>query len=416
MKTRLVVVILGVLVGAEVCASAPIGPITVTKGTSAAGSNEVRIVVPGRFKVVICDGLKETKNLGVNGYYDLRNDPDEKYNYAAPMAGLFWNKLDIDPRRDLRDGRKGRMLPAAGPVEVVEANALRVVVKRTGPLRAYGMSTNPVNPDVRFEQVFVVAAPDRLTQTLTLVGTGEEVKLKGLDFILHTSHAKWAGGSSKRGVYSPPAPWTWVEDKSPGPKSCVLHAVKPGPYTHGDGKTTSTHKANFLMVMHKAEGKYGYRANPFNGHRTSLDVADDHPVIRKGDRVTRTAMLVVNHEITDLEKAKPYVEEYRNPGVPKCKAGSVVGDGFDESTACYTLKAGEAGVDFTMPATWNWPMFEIAGWRGGPPAFVSVGGARKAAATGEVAACVEDGKLLVQIASEVPASTRIVITDIIRTK
>ena len=399
-----------------VCA-AGLEPIKVEEGTGKRGSHEVRITVPGRFRVVISDGAKERgapEDSGITGYYDLRNDPDGKYNYAAPWSGLFSHKIGIDPRRE---GKTGAIMPAAGPVELVEANPLRAVVKHTWPARAYGVAKNPVNPDLSFEQVFVVTAPDRLYQTLTLVGTGEDVTLKHFQFMLHTSHARWSGGTSgKGGVYSLPAPWTFAQDETPGPKSCVLHAVKPEPYTHGDGKTTSTHKANFLMVMHKAEGGYGYRANRWIGFRTCLNVAGGGPVIRKGDRVARHAMLVVNHEIADLEKAKRYVEEYRNPGRPTCAKGSIVGDGFDEATGCYTLKAAADGVDVTLPVSCHWPMFEIAGWTGGKPPFVSAGGARKDALAGEFIAHVSDGTLLVQLASDVPNGTRVVIPNIIRTR
>jgi len=388
-----------------VCA-AGLEPIKVEEGTGKRGSHEVRITVPGRFRVVISDGAKERgapEDSGITGYYDLRNDPDGKYNYAAPWSGLFSHKIGIDPRRE---GKTGAIMPAAGPVELVEANPLRAVVKHTWPARAYGSRTNPESPDVRFEQTFVITAPDRLYQTVAIIGIGEEVTLKHFAFMLHTSHAKWSGGKTvKGGVYSLPAPWTFVKDETRGAKTCVLHAVKPGPYTHGDGKTTSTHKANFLMIMHKVKGGYGYRANRWVGFRTCLNVAGAHPVIRKGDRVEWHALTLANHDVNTLEKAKPYVEAYRNPGTPTCAKGTLVGDGFDEATGSYTLKAGPGGVDFRLPASCHCPTFEISGWRGMKPPFVAVGGARK----DDYLAHVSKGALLVQIAGEIPKGTRIVI-------
>ena len=114
----------------------PLEPIAVTQGQSASGSNEVRIVVPGRLKIVLGDGSKRgPADAGVTGFYDLRHDPDEKYNYAPPQYGFLWPKLTVDPRRD---ERTGALCPGAGTLEVLEANPVRAVVKYTWAGTSYG--------------------------------------------------------------------------------------------------------------------------------------------------------------------------------------------------------------------------------------------------------------------------------------
>ncbi|HUU43302.1 MAG TPA: hypothetical protein VMX57_05955, partial [Planctomycetota bacterium] len=285
-RVGLWVVLAGVLAFSPVLPAAPLAPIEVTNGKSADGGNEVRVVVPGRIKIVVCDGSTmkgAPEDTGVTGVYDLENDPAEKYNYAAPWSGFFSHKLSVDPRRD---GQTGAFMPGPGPVEVLEANPLRAVVKYSWGASAYGGAHAPMNPDVRFEQVFTVRAPDRLYQSFSIIGTGEEVKLTHATFLLHTSHAKWSGGTSgKGGVFSLPAPWTFVPEPSPNPCS-ILHVAKPEPFAHADG-TTSIQKANFLLVLHEAKGaRYGYRANLWVGYRTSLTLHPEDPVITKGKRLT----------------------------------------------------------------------------------------------------------------------------------
>ena len=404
-----IVAVAGVFLVCAACSAVPLEPIEVSEGKSkASGSNEIRITVPGRFKVVICDGSKvkgSPSDTGVTGLFDLKNDPQEKYNYTPTWSGFFSHKIGVAPRRE---EKTGAIMPGPGTVELVESNGVRAIVKYTWGARAYGGAGAPLNPDVNFEQTFVICAPDRLYQTFTIVGIGEEVKLGHMSFLLHTSHAKWSGGKTgKGGVFSLQAPWTFVRDEKAGPKNCVLHVVKPGPFKHADG-TESVHKANFLQVMHKATAGYGYRANLWIGFRTSLGLRAADPVITKGKRLTWHAQLLMNHDITSLEKAAPFIEENRNPGTPKCAKGTPVGDGFDEGKGCYTLKAAADGVDFTLPVRCHWPIFQIADWKGDVPKTITIGGEAKTVG-GDFIACIEKGTLLVQIASDLNAETRVQI-------
>jgi len=399
-----------VLVGLGCEAAPALAGIEVSQGKSSTGSNEIRATVPGRFKVVLCDGSAvkgSPSDTGVSGFYDLQNDPQEKYNYAANWSGFFSHKLSIDPRRE---GKTGAIMPGPGTVELLEANPLRVVMRYSWGARAYGGGAAPLNPDVRLEQTFTVSAPDRLYQTFAIVGTGDEVKLTHFSFVLHTSHARFAGGKTgKGGVYSLPAPWTFVQDETRGPKTCVLHVAQPGVVNHGDG-TQSHHKMNFLMIMHKATAHYGYRGNLWLGYRTALSLHADDPVITKDKRLEWHSLVIANHDVTDLEKAAATISEYREPGTPTCAKGAAVGDGFDEATGCYQMKAAAGGVDFELPAACHWPMFEIQAWPGKAPRTILVGGARKSAGADYLAHAAQ-GKLLVQIAADVPRGTRIVIGE-----
>ena len=409
---RMAVILTAVMLACGVSAADPLKPIEGTKGKSKEGGNEVRVVVPGRMKIVVCDGSTmkgSPQDTGVTGFYDLANDPDEKYNYSAPWSGFFSHKLGVAPRRD---GKTGAFMPGPGPVEVIESSPVRAVIKYSWNGTAYGHAHMPKNPDVRFEQIFTVCAPDRLYQTFRIIGTGEEVALTHFAFLLHTSHAKWSGGKTgKGGVYSLGAPWKLAGGDTANPTS-ILHVVKPGPFSHAGG-TTSTHKANFLLVMHKAApARYGYRENRWIGFRSSLKVPIDDPVITKEKTLTWNAVVHMNHEMTDLEKAKPRVDEYRDPGKPECRKGTVVGDGFDEGKGCYTLKASAAGVgvDFTMPRACRWPVFQVSDWRGDKPTSVTVGGVHKETAAGQIIAHASGGTLLVQIAEDVPAGARVIIS------
>jgi len=378
-------------------------------------SNEIRVTVPGRLKLVFCDGSRvegSPEDTGISGFYDLKNDPGEKYNYAATWSGFFSHKISVEP---VRAGKKGAIMPGPGTVELLEASPVRAAVRYAWGARAYGVTSNPVNPDVRFEQTFVVYAPDKLYQTLAFVGIGEEVKVSFVTLVLHTSHARFAGGKSgKGGVYSIKAPWTSLRDEENPPlwakrfgKSCLLHVAKPGVVTHGDG-TQSHHKMNFLFALHKATGTYFYRGDLWVGFRSSIRIRE-LPTLVKGQRLEYHMLVLANHDMTDLEKAKPYVKEYREPGTPKCAKGQPVGDGFKEAMGCYELEADKGGVEFELPAACHWPAFQVSGWTGGAPKTIGIDG-KQAGRGDDYLAGAAKGRLLLQIRRDVAQGTRIVIT------
>jgi hypothetical protein len=283
----------------------------------------------------------------------------------------------------------------------------------------------PKNPDVRFEHIYAIYAPDRIFEEYACIGIGEDVKLSHTNIILHTSHARFAGGGSEGGgKYTIPAPWTFYHDVElpyKG-KTYLLHSAAdidtpqeperpstPGVVKHADG-TESQHKENFLFVLHKATGRYGYRGNLWLGYRSGIVVVDsDRKIpIKKGDRVEWHSALFANHDITTPQKAGLYVTAYRQPGKPQCRTGEAVGSGFDPAMGSYLLKATDKGVDFDLPVAWQWPMFEITNWTGGAPKTITVGDETLRIGRDYVAGA-DDGKLLLQVRSAVKGGSTIVI-------
>lgn len=377
-------------------------------------SQVIRVTVPGRFRAAFCDGWGDDKSFpsGLGGFFDLVNDPDGKYDYAPPLnGGLLRTALEVSPRRDQPDNPHPYVIShGQGTLELLEANPVRVVVRHTWEARSYGQPWQPLNPDLQGQQTFAVYAPNRIYQTLTVIGTGEEVTVTE-NFTLHTSHAKWSGGKmAEHGAWSIPGPWTFLPEAGRGPKNYILHAPQPGTVTHEDG-TVSRHPAGFLLVAWEehATDYSGNRGNKWMGYRTGFSQPPKR-TLTKGQRIDLVhTMLVVDAGITGHDKAAPYVAEYRTPGVPKFRKGSSVGDGYDEAMGSYTMKADAGGVDFDLPVDARDPVFEIADWPGEAPATITVGEQVRKAPT-DYLAHAEKGRLLLQVRNAVAAGTPIVAT------
>ena len=379
-----------------------------------AESDAISVTVPGHFKAVFCDGYGHRNRFtaGLGCFYDLKNDPKQKYDYARPWpGGLLPVAPTVKPRREYPDNpRPGCLYPSPGTLELVEAYPVRAVVRHTWRGRAYGLLRNTrMNPDVEGQQTFVVYGPDRIYQTFSMIGIGEEVHLSLVPFTLHTSHAKWSGGTTmKHGKFSIPGPWTFLAEGGKGPKKHVLHVAKPGTVKHADG-TVSHHKANFLLVTGE-DCHYAYRGGSWIGYRTAVRSAVVNVGITKGKRADVThAVLIVNHDVTDVAKAAPYAKEYREPGVPKFRKGAAVGDGYDEAMGSYTMKADGDKVDFDLPVLVHQPVFEITGWQGGAPGTIQISGKAKTMGD-DYLAHAKDGKLLVQVMEVLPEGTAVVIS------
>lgn len=376
---------------------------------------EVAVTVPGCFKVIVREWLAKPdadgNEAGLSGFYDLKNDPECKYDYTAPFGGgLFTHK----PNLHLSGTQQICPMPGPGPVEVVEANPIRTVIRHSYEAREWGYLTKPATK-IGIESTYVIYAPDKIYQTYAIFGKGEKgASVPQVEFLLHTSHAKWAGGKGvEGGGYSIPSPWTWLADESlpASGKTYILHVARPGEVKHGDGQTVSHHKANFLLVLHDAEGKHGYDGNTWIGYRTSITLHPKDPSLEGGKRIEMHAVLHAGQNgIDSLKAAAPYVKEYRQPGTPKCAKGAIVADGFDEAMGCYTLKADGNAADFEVPVDCHWPAFQIDGWAGNAPKAVTVDG-KQLIAGKDCLIRADKGRLLLQLKGEVKAGTQIKVDN-----
>jgi len=393
------------------------------------GKRRMSIVAPGRYKAAFETSNADPKRWGegLAGLYDLINDPEERYNYTAPyppppdgggvLCKIWGINFRLPGSREplmLTDGKPAASVYAAsGSLEVIEANPVRVVIKRTGECRRYGRLDLLAVDGVQMETTLAFYAPDRIYHRLAIVGTGRELEVTTMEVVLHASHHRYTRGKTVRvdgwDKYTIAAPWTFApEDPGDGRgKTFVLLTPKPAPLDHGDG-TQSRHRAGFLMALHKERGRYGYSGSEFIGIRGSIHTENSVPdrVIAKGKRIELCAVVHMNHELASLQAAAPYVKQYREPGVPKCSKGGVVGDGFDEALGCYTLKADGNAADFEVPVNCHWPVFQIEDWSAAAPARLAVDG-KDVAHGDQWLACVEKGRLLVQLAGPCRGGTRI---------
>ena len=402
----LALVVPGVWLGlAAIAAQADEIPgIQVQQGKSPAGSATITVVVPEKFEVVLADGSGDKEvpsDAGITGFYDLANDPQLKLNLASPYSGLFSVKLDVEPRRE---GEPGAIMPGPGVIRVVEANPVRVVMSYVWAARAYGRRDKPINPDVRVEQVFAVYRPDKIYQVLRVIGTGEDVKVKSLDFVLHTSHAKFhpEGKSLEGGVYSVPSPWEFIPQPGDGPKTFILHVPKPG---------QDQVKSDFLLVFYQQSGQYSYRGNLWLGYRSSVAFAGTEDVIVQDKRLSWYAALFAGQDgIDSLAAAAPYVTEYRDDRAPKMQKGTAGQPAFDPGLGSYRFIARDGVVDFLLPVLTHQPVFEVSGWPGGAPKTIRIGD-KEVRLGVDYLAGGQSGKLLLQYMEVLPAGTRVVIAS-----
>lgn len=383
--------------------------------SSASGSNQAVVTVPGKYVFGVCDGSTMTGtqpfDAGVTTYYDLESDPDRKYNLTSNFGGMFSHKHYVTPAAN---GAEGPFYPTKGTLEVLEANPVRAIIKHTYHGKNYGNPKDSVppffkplwHPDIMIENIYAVYAPDKVYMTYALVGVGDYCATTKLLYFLHGSTVKFDGGYQyDGGAWSVTQPWTFIKDTSDPFHKNVFHIAQPGSITHGNGTTVTHHPQNLFIAMYQSGGPHGDVANKFRGYRSSISVEPKEPVTN-GTRTEWHAIFVGNKEMTCLDSALVHQDEYRGADVMVCMQGTL--KGFNPQLGSYEMTATSSGVTVRAMLSRRWPTFDIHGWTGGEPMTITIGGAAKEHGT-DYLAFVKGDTLILQIRGHLEAMEDVVI-------
>jgi hypothetical protein len=409
---------------ATLAPSGTVGTMTTTTGTDSLGNNLVKISAASNFALQFSDGSKAPNgpsSTGLDGFWDLKNDPNMLYNLAGSDAGLLSKDFGYPGMFEAK--------PSGGSIRIIEQNNVRTVIEYTWPVRPYGNNSYPIDSSLTGKEVWTIYRPGKVYEKFSFSNTtGSTIPFDYFQYNFHTTWTRFDGEGATfdsnyyqtLGGYAPvvPSPWGFVFEQSSGantPSHWMLHSTTQGSLmstpapTYGTVKTLSGQtipvRANFLEIAAEDTGNYAYTGQLFAGLRSKLQTAASVPP--GTDTWTRHIVLHAgDNGIVDRTTANAYAAEYRTPPALSMAAGS--SNGFNYDRGCYELSASSNSVDFTTSGTLYSPAFNISSWSAGVPSTVVVNGVA-ATAGQDYVAISDNGRLLVQILNKVPAGTHIQI-------
>jgi hypothetical protein len=408
-----------------------------------AGGTAIQVNFPGKFVAQLGsgdNGLLEPDYHGLSGLWDAKNDSMLQYNFANLYAGAMWTKMNWK-NADMSDrftfGASGS--ESQGTVTVVEQNDLRVQLKYSFQIRAYGVST----PDccLSMDQYFTFQYPDKVYRTSKLNYTGTDgnapLTWSFLEYLPSVTWARYSneptsiagwqaraacgGGDPSHVLPRTPSPWNFIYQDPTGSnanKTYLLYtpvgtATSPYPLSNdclgvGDPGLATPGVASHCAVAGCVTGGIDYTlpvaANMlwltapsttfdypaltfqyFTGARTELGVPAPGGSIPAGTAVSTqyVSMRVGDNGVTSKATALEYVDEYTNLVAPTMSTGTVrtgtdITNGFNYLGGAYALASSSGSIAFTTHNIQHYPVFEITGWSAAVPATITVGGVTKA--------------------------------------
>jgi hypothetical protein len=448
-----------------ICAgNTSVAPITVTKTSNPAG-HAVQIKLPGYFALelgsadsYLLPNASSNQNYdGLDGFWDLKNDPEMRYNLAAQNKGLMeyqWGLVNRDGTPRVAEYKEG-----PGTVTVVESNNVRVRLKYSYRDRPYGNAASEADCCVTTDEYFSVYRPDKVYQTIKFSNTGADgrspLTFNLFDVILKVT---WTHVSNEPSTLEDkaeferklvptcgyqartPSPWLYVYQNPESDyrdKTYLLYSASgssgyppsgspappcAGPPTPGDISVCANlgcvppkiiaHvpvRSNFLEVIGESVGNY--IASPFQyflGARSRLTQGNIGSLPAGTDVVVRhTVLFAGDNGVNTKAAAEEYAAEYRTPPTLKMTTGS--SQGFNKEMGDYELTSANNGVDFVARGRLHNPAFCISPWRDGAAISVLLGGTVLSSDRDYVAA-MDQGRLLIQLLHFIPAGNRIQIS------
>jgi hypothetical protein len=400
------------------------GSMSVASGTDGLGNNVINVAAASNFAVQISDGSKVTGApgaTGLDGFWDLKNDPSMLYNLAGSDAGLLSKDFGYSGMFEAK--------PSGGSIRIVEQNNVRAVVEFTWPVRPYGNNSYPIDPSLTGKETWTIYRPGKIYEKFSFSNTtGSTIPFTYFQYNFHTSWTRFDGEGptcdssywQTLGGYSPvvPSPWGFVFEQTTnasGPSRWMLHSTTQGTVmstpapTYGVVTALNGQKipvrSNFLEIAAEDTGTYAYSGQLFCGLRSKLQTAASVPP--GNDTWTRHIVLHAgDNGIVDRTTANAYASEYRTPPSLSMATGSSAGFNYDRG--CYELTASGNSVDFTTAGILYNPVVNVSSWSAGLPSTIVVNGV--AATSGkDYIAVADNGRLLVQFLGTVAQGTRIQI-------
>jgi hypothetical protein len=279
------------------------------------------------------------------------------------------------------------------------------------------------------EEIFVVYAPDKIYETLTLTNVSSgPITIGGggvaMQLVLTNSWTKWIGAPDAifPDYSRSPSPTTFIyqDPKVPPsnmPAQYILHANQPGYTTKYDG-TRVTLPQNFLMMVKEDTPGlyYSYRGAFLGGMRSKTETVDWFNMASGATFIRHLASHIGDNGITSRAVANTYLAEYYGLIAPtmtmgRLTTGTHIANGFDYQNGAYSMLSGASGVDFVTHQAQHYPVFQMAGWPTAVPGRITINGAMKTLNADYSAVKLDTNMLLLQYRSVVGDGTHFEILN-----
>jgi hypothetical protein len=397
----------------------PLSELSVTTGTDKLGNKTINVNLPDYFALQLSDGINAVAgptSTGLDGFWDLKADPEMKYNLAGCDAGLLSKDFGYPGMFEAK--------PSGGSIRIIEQNNVRAVVEFTWPVRPYGNNSYPIDPSLNGRQTWTIYRPGKIYERFAFSNlTKTDIHFNYFQYNLHTSWTRFDGEGptydssywQTLGGYVPvvPSPWGFVGETD-SPVKCMLHSRSEG--TASPASPTPTYgmvralngqavqvRTSFLEIIAEDAGSYAYSGQLFAGMRSKIQVAATVPPGE--DSWVRHLVLLAADDITKASAAA-LVSGYRNP--PRLKMNSRGNSSFDFDRGCYRIVGGGNSLDLSADGQLYYPCFDIADWSGAVPQSISLDGLKTG--LGNLVVARVNGHLLLQVQRIVNRGVRVSIS------
>jgi hypothetical protein len=400
---------------------------------------------------------------GLDGFWDLKNDPTMKYNLASQNTGLMewqWGLNNNDGTSRFYEYKA-----APGAVTILESNNVRVRLKYSYGQYPFGNTVDGLDCCTTINEYFSIYRPDKIYQTIKFSYTGADGKgplqVVSWDMIpkvswLHVSNEPAAWGdmgqfeqnnpplcNDNPFISRTPSPWLfiWQDPETSGTnKTYVLYsptgtsafpASSGSPPACGGAPTPgdisvctnfgcvppgiSGHvpvKSNFLEVIGEGTGSYNAAATfqYFIGARSRIQQGAIGVINTGTDTLVRhAAMFAGDNGVNTKAIAETYAAEYKSPPVLTMTQGS--NQGFNMEMGDFEMTSANSAVDFTTGGALHYPVFNITSWSASVPSSILLNGS-PLYLNSDYVAVADNGRLLIQIMSVVPSGARVQISTV----